>query len=67
MRRLACAGAAILAAPAAQPFDHSLFDGLLRRYVERRFVDYDGFERAPEFPRYLQQLDRADPERLEAY
>lgn len=47
------------------PFDHSLFDGLLRKYVTRGLVDYEAFARAPEFPRYLESLDRAHPETLD--
>jgi hypothetical protein len=56
---LACATAA------ADGFDHSLFDALLRRHVTGGCVDYDAFARAPEFPRYLEQLAAADPEKLE--
>lgn len=43
-----------------QRFDHSAFDALLRRHVANGLVDYDAFERAPEFPRYLAALHAAD-------
>jgi hypothetical protein len=45
-------------------FDHSAFDRLLTAHVADGMVDYDAFARAPEFPRYLDQLARARPETL---
>lgn len=47
-----------LAAPAR--FDHSVFDALLKKHVRGGLVDYDGFAKAPDFPRYLDALSRAD-------
>jgi hypothetical protein len=52
----------LLALPAV--FDHSAFDALLRAHVERGLVDYDAFQAAPGFPRYLDQLAGADPAAL---
>jgi uncharacterized protein DUF547 len=48
----------------AQPFDHSLFDGLLRRHTSRGLVDYDAFASAPEFAQYLALLGRSSPDKL---
>ena len=48
----------------AQAFDHSLFDGLLRRHTSRGLVDYDAFAGAPEFAQYLAQLGRSSPDKL---
>jgi hypothetical protein len=46
---------------AAQRFDHSAFDRLLKENVDGRgLVDYDAFARSPDFRRYLDQLARAD-------
>jgi uncharacterized membrane protein YdjX (TVP38/TMEM64 family) len=44
--------------------DHAPFDALLKRYVVRGLVDYDGFARAPAFKRYLTSLNGADPSAL---
>ncbi|CAN5206550.1 DUF547 domain-containing protein [soil metagenome] len=44
--------------------DHSDFDRLLRQNVVNGRVDYDGFDRAPEFKRYLALLDATDPAAL---
>jgi Protein of unknown function, DUF547 len=57
---------ALLGAPAAwsAPFDHSAFDSLLRTHVANGMVDYDAFQAAPEFPRYLEALAKADPAAL---
>ncbi len=44
----------------AQAFDHSAFDTLLRAHVVRGMVDYDAFQAAPEFRRYLEALAEAD-------
>ena len=44
--------------------DHSAFDRLLRQNVVNGKVDYDGFDRAPEFQRYLSLLDATDPATL---
>lgn len=46
--------------PAQAQIDHSLYDGLLKAHVVNGLVDYDAFARAPEFPRYLEQLANAD-------
>jgi hypothetical protein len=46
-----------LGVPAA--FDHSAFDGLLRRHVAEGLVDYDAFAGAPEFRAYLGDLASA--------
>jgi hypothetical protein len=47
------------------PFDHSLFDGLLRAHVSGEgLVDYDAFGRSQEFQEYLASLARAPVERL---
>jgi hypothetical protein len=49
----------------AAPFDHSLFDRLLRAHVsEEGLVDYDAFGRSQEFQEYLASLARAPVERL---
>jgi hypothetical protein len=49
----------------ATPFDHSLFDRLLRAHVsEEGLVDYDAFGRSQEFQEYLASLARAPVERL---
>jgi len=44
--------------------DHSAFDAMLRRHVTDGLVDYDAFERAPEFRAYLDQLVATDPSKL---
>lgn len=63
--RRACAGAVLLpVVAAAQEFDHSPFDQLLRAHVANGMVDYDAFGRAPEFRRYLASLAASDPARL---
>lgn len=56
-----------LAAPASAGagFDHAGWDGLLRRHVVGGMVDYDAFVAAPEFPKYLDDLARADLARLD--
>jgi len=38
--------------------DHQLFNALLKQYVRKGFVDYDGFAKAPEFVRYLASLNQ---------
>jgi hypothetical protein len=57
-------GAAILSIPAraaAQSFDHSAFDRLLRTHVTAEgWVDYDAFARSGEFRTYLDALGRAE-------
>ncbi|MDQ3309335.1 MAG: DUF547 domain-containing protein [Gemmatimonadota bacterium] len=46
-------------------FDHSAFDRLLKAHVSPAgMVDYDAFERAPGFTRYLGSLARVDPRSL---
>ena len=47
-------------------FDHSAFERLLKAHVVDGGVDYDAFARAPEFPGYLDQLARAQPDTLSA-
>jgi hypothetical protein len=42
-------------------FDHSAFDRLLHQYVDTGMVDYDGFEKAPEFKEYLHGVATFDP------
>ncbi|CAN5884233.1 DUF547 domain-containing protein [soil metagenome] len=44
--------------------DHSDFDRLLRQNVVTGMVDYDAFDRAPEFKHYLALLDATDPAAL---
>ena len=44
--------------------DHSDFDRLLRQHVVNGRVDYDAFDRATEFKRYLSLLDATDPAAL---
>jgi uncharacterized protein DUF547 len=61
------ASAALCAALATgHIFDHSAFDRLLKAQVVDGNVDYDAFDRAPSFPRYLGQLAAAQPETLSA-
>lgn len=48
----------------ARAFDHSAFDALLRAHVRDGLVDYDAFERSPEFRAYLARLAAADPAAL---
>jgi hypothetical protein len=48
----------------AEPFDHSVFDGLLRRHVVQGMVDYDAFSGA-DFKGYLAALDQANPAALD--
>lgn len=57
---------AFAAAATAAPFDHSAFDALLRDHVVEGMVDYDAFKASPEFPRYLDALDKADPAALDS-
>jgi hypothetical protein len=45
--------------------DHSEFDRLLRQNVVNGRVDYDAFDRAPEFKHYLALLDATDPATLQ--
>jgi len=52
-----------IVAQAAAP-SHEAFDTLLRRHVRGGLVDYDAFERAPEFRAYLDLLARTDPATL---
>ena len=57
----------LLCAPAASgaSLDHSAFDALLRKHVASGMVDYDAFAAAPEFPKYLAALAKADPAALD--
>lgn len=52
--------AAVRSAQPPAAFDHSDFDGLLRRHVVRGDVDYDAFAAAPGFRRYLDALAGAE-------
>lgn len=58
-------GIVAVAAPAAaqsRTFDHAAFDRLLRTEVDARgLVDYDAFQRSPEFARYLESLAAFEP------
>jgi len=55
----------LLAVPAgAQTFDHSPFDGLLKKHVVKGMVDYEAFAQAGSFKDYLQGLEKADPAKL---
>ena len=49
---------------AAQAFDHSTFDALLKKHVVNGMVDYGGFK-GPDFKAYLASLDQADPAKLD--
>ena len=50
-------------AQAAAP-SHALFDALLRQYVHDGLVDYDAFDRSPQFAQYLAELSRTNPLQL---
>ena len=56
--------AAPLLAQGGGTFDHSAFDALLRAHVRNGLVDYDAFERSPEFKTYLAELAATDPATL---
>ena len=56
--------AALPSAAAAQTFDHTAFDALLRKHVTNGMVDYDAFKSAPTFARYLTALSTQDPASL---
>lgn len=63
--------AASLLAPDARPQAaseavsmHAPFTALLRAHVQHGLVDYDGFKKAPEFPRYLDALASARLDRM---
>jgi len=43
---------------------HLRFDTLLREHVHDGLVDYDAFERSPQFAQYLKELARTNPHRL---
>jgi len=50
---------------AAPSVDHSLYAGLLKKYVSNGRVDYAGFKTAEgELDRYLKQLEKTDPKNL---
>ena len=67
MKRVAVGVALLLAAAPDHggAIDHTAFDALLRRHVSAGLVDYDAFEKAPAFARYLDALAAADPVTLE--
>ncbi len=46
--------------------DHSIYDALLRRFVDHGHVNYEGFALDTLFPRYLASLDRINPAVLDA-
>lgn len=49
----------------AEPFDHSLFDELLEKYVKNGRVDYQGIKSEEQkLDQYLALLDATDPEKL---
>ncbi len=50
--------------PDASGVDHALWDYLLKTYVDRGLVDYDGLSRDHLFRTYLRQLSEAAPENL---
>jgi hypothetical protein len=56
---------ATLLAPAAARaetiVDHSSFDALLKKHVLNGMLDYDAFQKAPEFAAYLASLDAVNP------
>jgi hypothetical protein len=55
----------LLAGPAsAQSFDHSAFDGLLKKHVVKGMVDYDAFSETASFKDYLARLEQADLSKL---
>ena len=55
----------LLAVPAsAQTFDHSVFDGLLKKHAVKGMVDYDEFARTAAFKDYLTSLEHADVSKL---
>jgi hypothetical protein len=56
-------GTSVGASAAAEggPFDHGLFDRLLRSHVTKDGVDYAAFSRGADLGRYLEQLERAQP------
>ena len=63
---LACLAGPAPSACAADSFDHSAFDALLRANVTPDgLVDYDAFQAAPSFRTYLDALYAAQPEKLE--
>jgi hypothetical protein len=61
---VAAALVAVAAPAAAQTFDHSAFDALLRAHVVEGMVDYDAFRAAPTFRSYLAALAATDPRTL---
>lgn len=49
----------------AQSIEHGIFDALLQRHVTvDGLVDYDAFAASEDFDRYLELLDRTDPQSL---
>jgi Protein of unknown function, DUF547 len=67
MLKTALALVFVASGPAAwsAPFDHSIFDALLRKHVVNGMVDYDAFKASPEFPKYLLALSQAEPAALD--
>jgi len=58
--------AAAAVSPSPTPFDHALFDEILRAHVEKGFVDYAGIKAQDlkKLRSYLDGLAAADPERF---
>ena len=56
--------ALLLATPQVAAPSHAAFDALLKAHVRGGLVDYDAFERAPEFKVYLTTLAKTDPAAL---
>jgi hypothetical protein len=49
-------------AAAAAAFDHSLFDGVLKKYVHDGRVDYAGLKGNADLDKYVESLAKADPD-----
>ncbi|UCF95110.1 MAG: DUF547 domain-containing protein [Desulfobacterales bacterium] len=58
-------GAVLMAGAAAIAVDHSLYADLLKKFVHNGKVNYQGFKsQEAELDRYLQMLERIDPQKL---
>ena len=70
LESLLLAAAVSLAPPSPQspgaigPSLHAPFTALLKEHVRHGLVDYDAFEKSPEFPKYLQALATARIDRM---